>query len=361
MKVGLLEISSKNHYVLVQSWIAVLERVGAETVLFLNCEVDGLVNSHPACEKFIKEDDVTGHEYLQQVAKYELQALIICSLQTHLPAFYRFKPSFPCFLTIHNARTWFAGNELVSLKNIVKRFIRSQIKRRVAAYFVNSEPMLEFGRALTSKDIHVMPFTLYLREELPETSVQSEKIKITYPGMISTSRRSYDVFIELAKRFPQCDFVLLGSPSRLPEEKGREVIESIERAGLENMRYFTDFISPEDYERELQATTLLFSDLHVDFRKEDYVETYGVTKDSGISYLMINYALPCLMNSEFQNIPDLQPTSYFFDDVDHAAQQLQRIMHVNDWSTVRSQCIAASKRFTPTIFAEKFKDLFDSK
>jgi hypothetical protein len=363
MKIGLLEISSRNHYVLLKSWIAVLKLLKYEIHVFTTKEIKTLIDESNVVYH-IKRDNDPAKKFLKGVKNYTLDKLIITSVQSNLIDFHFFTPDYPFFITIHNAKTWFLGNRLNSLKNLIKRYIRFSIKRRSAGFFVNSKNMEEFIKDNTKyhKPIYIMPFSLYLKSNyyFKSSSSRIPLKKIVYPGMISATRKNYKVFFSLAEMFPDIEFLLLGSPALNPVENANIIINEIENKKLQNIRYFNKFISEEEYTKELTTAGCLFSDINISFTKEDYKEIYGLTKDSGISYLMINYCLPAILNHSFKNISELKNTTLKFKNFEEANDCLTKIYSDQTYhDNLLQKSASASMRFTPDLISKRIEKVIN--
>lgn len=319
MRFAILELSSSNHYSLIESWILCLKELGHEVTLFTDSNTYESVSLDKIdYELTLKQDDETVTSFLNRAERTissSCDYVIITSMQSRLIAHLLFNPKCRIILTIHNARTWFEGNQLISLKNIVKRLIRWVWKKRAWAFSVSSDNIRKYIRSnfWVNKEILVMPFSI-VREEASERIHNSKKVlkKVTFPGMLSTKRKRYDRFFSLAKNYPDVEFVLLGKPNI--REGGKDVLEKAEAIG--NVKVYEEFIPTEEFEEELNSSELLFTDMHLNFKKEDYWELYGETKDTGITYLMINHRLPCLINASFSNIEALQKTTIYFEDME---------------------------------------------
>ncbi|ACM92277.1 hypothetical protein NAMH_1658 [Nautilia profundicola AmH] len=361
MKIGILEVCSKNHYVLVESWIKVLHYLGHEPILFIDEDVNNLLNKNFNVEKIIKMKNQSMKSYLKQISSYKVDYLIITSLQSYLIDFLLyFRPSYKFALTIHNAKTWFLGNKLHKPKNIIKRFIRYYFKKKADKFFVSSDNMKKFilnHTDIKEYNIYVMPFMLNNNMFFHKNT----KIKkIVYPGIISTTRKKYDNFFKLAQRYENIEFVLLGSPSNNPKEKSKEVINKIKKLNLNNVKYFQHYLSDEEYQQELKTASLIFSELRVEFFKEDYEEIYGETKDTGISYLMIKYSLPLIVNIEFKNLHVLDDSTLYFSSTDDLYQILEELLNNNTkYKKLLENAIKSSKLFTVDKVAENLKGFFD--
>jgi|GEM_PF-5508429 len=366
MKIGILEVCSKNHYVLVDGWIKVLKYLGYEPILFVDNEVNKLLNYDFEIKKIVKNDNQSMKEYLKQVSIYKLDHLVITSLQSSLiDFFFHFKPDYKFSLTIHNSKTWFLGNKLNSVKNIVKRIIRSKFKKEAVSFFVSSNNMKNFilQNTKVNKDkINIMPFMLFdkIRNSDYLDIKDSNVKKIIYPGIISATRKKYDTFLSLAEQFPEIEFVLLGSVSKNPVEASYSVIDKVKELNLTNIRYFESYISEEEYNKELNEASFIFSELVTTFKKEDYEEVYGITKDTGISYLMIKNSLPLIVNKEFKNLKSLNSATLYFSNILEIQQYINEYnINTDSYIKLLKKAEDNSKSFSIEMTASSLKRFFN--
>ncbi len=81
----------------------------------------------------------------------------------------------------------------------------------------------------------------------------------------------------------------------------------------------------KNFNKVLENTNLLFSDRKVNYQSSDISEVYGKSKDSGISYLMNEFSLPCLLNSDFTNFIELNRGSLYFNNYDKLYKLYKKI------------------------------------
>jgi hypothetical protein len=354
LKIGLVEVCSKNHYVLVEAWVKVLNDLKIEPVLYITEEVNDLLDKNINVIKIIKNDDESMKHFLKKISDSDdVSHLIITSLQSHLIDFYLyFKPKVNFSLTIHNSKTWFVGNELKSIKNIVKKMIRSRFLKQAKNFFVSSENMRNFVVDLdrTKKNIFLMPFMIFSQNELKSTS--KDKItKIVYPGIISSTRKKYDLFFQLAKSYPEIEFVLLGAPSKNLKEGSNEIIKKVKELNYKNIKYFERYLTDEEYSEEFKTADFIFSELKLDFEKEDYKEIYGITKDTGISYLMIKHSLPLIVNKDFNNLKSLNPATLYFNTDEEIKGYINKYNSNDEYNRLLSKTFTLTSNFSSSKIA----------
>lgn len=359
MKVGLLEVCSKNHYVLLEAWIKVLHKLDIEAILYISEDVNELVDKKLKIQKIIKKKNMSIKNFLKKVNNENIDHLIITSLQSHMFDFYLyFNPKYTFSLTVHNAATWFEGNQLNSIKNIVKRIIRNKFLNKAQNYFVSSENMKEYVESLDKnfeKNIYNMPFMLFEPKNIGLRNTNRIK-KIVYPGLISAARKKYETFFMLAKKYPDIEFVLLGAPSNNPKERSLEVIEKIKKLDYNNIKYFETYLSAEEYTKEFNNADFIFSELSIEFKKEDYREVYGMSKDTGISYLMIKNCIPLIVNSDFTNLKSLNSSTLYFNSLTELDSYIEVYNEDEKYNDLLYNTIQLSNLFTAETVANNLKE-----
>lgn len=199
-------------------------------------------------------------------------------------------------LCVHNVNAWSGRNAGPVFKRYVKRFARMMISRQVDVYSFCSQSLSENFDSRGRAKI-IIPF------QLPKTGFnrtpgcRSTKLVAVYPGIVSKTRKKYDEVIA-AFKYLGADFNLhlLGAPNR--KEGGEDVLFECE--SILNIFTYESYVSVEEFQNVMSSSDVLIGDLgDCKFRRYDYDEIYGVSKDSGISHLMISYSLPAILNREY--------------------------------------------------------------
>lgn len=317
MKIGLIELDTRNHKSLIYNWIKISQVNNWSCTLFTNETIYTDVKENLDSLEYtinLKNNEESVLTYLWRIRSHlkrnHFDVVIILTLQTHFLEFIAVNFSnVRVGLTIHNCKTWFDKNNIRKFSHLLKRLCRKIWVKQADFYVVNSDNMKQYLllNFPIQKEIYVVPFSLR-RDETPRD--KDSKFTVTYPGMISLTRKIYDNFITLAERFPFVNFVLLGAPN--PEEGGLEVIDKINNKKIQNIHYYLDYVSEEEFNIQIRRSSVLFNEINIKYINSDFEEIYGLTKDSGISYLMYEYGIPTFLNQEFTNLPYLQQGTIYF-------------------------------------------------
>jgi hypothetical protein len=320
MKIAIIELDTKNHNSLIYNWIKVSEVNKWDCTLFTTKDIYN--NVIPDIQWIrhkvnLKKDEESVFFYLKRIQSFikkeKFDILIILTLQTHFLEFLLVNFStVKTGVTLHNSRTWFYKNNVQKVSHLLKKLCRKLWINRASFFIVNSENMSDYiiKNFAPTKDIHVMPFSLRKNDI---NCIMPVKQKVVYPGMISKVRKRYTNFLLLAEENPQIDFVLLGAPNA--REGGVDVINDIDERKLTNVKYFLDFVDANTFGEHMRTCSLIFSELNLEYSNSDFLEIYGLTKDSGVSYLMYEFSKPGLFNNEFKNLNYLENATIYFKDV----------------------------------------------
>lgn len=315
--IGILEVCVRNHSVLVDSWIFSLKDLGYKVIVYSTNEIAENLKESPY-ELKIKKKEQSMFSFFREInsdiRKHDIKKLIITSVQLHYMHFFWFRPKVEVWLTIHNGVTWF-GKEPSLLKGYVKNLVKTRILKNSSALIVGSNNIKNYVLSTKkySKPIHVFPFIIYKNTSRKSHPKRSDKLVIVIPGGISGKRKKYkNLFDAIHLYRNMIRLIFLGSV--INGENGEEILEEIRKlkSSKYDILYYTNFISPNEYNLRLQEGDLIFSDINVEFNRFEYVEIYGKTKDSGVTYNMIAHAMPGILNRDFRNHIELNSSTIYF-------------------------------------------------
>ncbi|MEZ9514999.1 hypothetical protein AB4240_09320 [Vibrio splendidus] len=333
MKIAIFELTTPNHSSMVDNWIRICELNKWEYTLFLSPEVsakisgakvDNIVLVSSFKDIFKSHRELNKHDY---ILFNTVQSRFITFLMITIFA----RPN--KILSIHNANSWFqkyswSKEVFFNYKlrsKVISHVIRLGVKtlRRlildnVDFVSVNSvnikkyiESEYEFKRPIT-----VIPFSMKYFDTI--NSLKNEHLNIVYPGIVDENKKDYDLFIELSTKFPRLKFTLLG---KFDKERNKSLFSRVSQCP--NIMTFEDYIPNSDFTEMMSKADLIFSQVNVKY----WGEIYGESKDSGISYLMSEFSLPLLVNSDFKNIQCLDDITYKYRSNAEAEEIIKFILN----------------------------------
>lgn len=358
MKIALVEYSTKNHYSLIYNWLKISEINGWDVVLFITKEI---YNATKVAYDFLNfelvlYDNMNIVDFFDMKSKINekhVNQTIFLTMQSKFIEFYLSGiKNINYAVTIHNTNVWFASNNPTKPSHYVKQVIRKAIKKSSNYFIVTSSNMLDSitSTCKVEQAIYIMPFSLKFNKEFEK---KNNSFTVIYPGTVDVRRRKYDKFLELAIKNPNDTFVVLGKPST--DNKSQEVFKKLRN--LNNITTFLEFISIEDYTKYIDKADILYSDLVINYKISDMSEIYGKTKDSGISYLMLEFRKPALLNNAFSNLKELQRGTLYFDSFKSLNDKYRLMSNVHYTETLKNNIIEDSRNFNLDCFANSLKNL----
>lgn len=315
MKVGVIELSCKNHSVMIYNWVRICNVNEWKCIIYTTEEIYKEV-----------ECDLIGFDYetclIENISTLGMLKIrrsivsnnyvVITSLQNyfiHYILLYVKRVRF--ILTIHNLNIWFLPGRRENLKSRLKGIIRSIWLNIAEAVILNSNNMLTYYERndLSKKSCLVVPFSMR-QMDVSDLTVKGieEPLTVVYPGMVSKVRKDYSLFFHLATNNPNVRFILLGKIVK--NEGGEELLNEIKSKSIKNIIYYEDYVDQFEFSRVMCSSDIIYSDINIKSINQGTEERYGVTKDSGVSYLMLEYCLPLLVNDEFNNFAYLDEVTY---------------------------------------------------
>lgn len=325
MKVAIFEISCSNHSVMIHNWIQICKQNSWDFEVYTTKEIYQQVENEVEVkdEQLYFFETLTIIEIIKATPRLrQCNVIVITSLQNY---FFHYLPLLflrnKFLLTIHNLNTWFKGGGRTSAKAFLKFIVRNLWLKKTDAIIVNSENMKKYfdKNIISSKTVSIVPFSLRQRQShLLASKNNIESLSIVYPGMVSKKRKCYKYFLSLAKKNPDITFTLLG---RLIEHEGGDEIENeIKVNDLKNVIYYKSFVKQAEFNQVMESASALFSTVNVNYDHQGVAEIYGRTKDSGISYLMAEFAVPLIVNSDFNNLTCLNEGTFYFSNYEELEQ-----------------------------------------
>ena len=204
-----------------------------------------------------------------------------------------------------------------------------------------------------------MPFALYNNKINQPVTPSRESLTITVPGALDPNRRLYSNILKLAEKIKSINIILLGQKINT-NEKSLSIYNKA--CDLPNVKTFENFIEENEFDEFLGQTDLLFNDIVPIYSGDGYIEKYGQTKDSGVTYLMIRKALPGIINSEYNHDIILKNSTLYFENYNHLEQLIQNLIkHPQLIEDLKINAYHNSLSFTPSsVTASYLKNFYSN-
>ncbi|HEX2935862.1 MAG TPA: hypothetical protein VHO72_10955 [Bacteroidales bacterium] len=218
-------------------------------------------------------------------------------------------------LTIHNIHSFFKKAETKGLRPFAKQHAKSLAlqKCRLNVY---SEKL---KACLLQYKPDANPFLLPYRVFDPQLSdlnpLQHNDFRIVIPGSVDIKRRDYFFVREIAERLKDLThirFVLLGKPYG---DEAAALVSKLEQL-KDTVLCYREFIDESEFERQMQQADIVWGPLTRYYAAHDAVEEYGVSKETGVSFAMIRYALPGLFPSDVSVMDEINSGTTFYSNAD---------------------------------------------
>ena len=257
-------------------------------------------------------------------------------------------------ITIHNANLWFDNTKTKKIKYYIRKLIIDHLKKQSSFFLVNSLNMKNYvdKNFPQKKPIHVMPFSL--RKNKKNYIKKNDVFTVVYPGSINYKKRKYQNFIKLAKTNPRDEFIILGSVTN--EKKNYLIYNQLNK--VKNISTYNRYLENKEFIQIIKKSHILFCDLQTKYQGLGSTEIYGKTKDSGITYLMNEFNMPSLLNSDFFNLPELTDGSLYFKDFEMLKKKYLKIKNKSFYNSTISKIIYNTRKLNVFEFAKQFKIKF---
>ena len=215
---------------------------------------------------------------------------------------------------IHNVNKWFKCVPSINIKIYLKRLFKQFLISRFDALMVVN-PVLKntiFDDFKWKKEVFLVPFST-LTDVEPSNQIAKSK-NIVIPGSVDENRRNYaailNVFESFFATYPHAEIklVLLGSANN---NSGKIIIDRCREINLKHpgkVIYYESYVSTDEFNLQLLQANYILSNLVTKIKLDDVFETYGVTKETGINYLI-------LANEKIAILPE-----FFADKVNYRSQ-----------------------------------------
>lgn len=203
------------------------------------------------------------------------------------------------FLIIHNPNRWFILFYKFNLRFFDTLFFRGFFLNQFQNFITISPNVKDYLEILSPSNCKSFFLPFDFSEKIINKVINEDPIIITIPGSVNESRRNYQNIMEqiqlyyVRKSDSKIQFKLLG---RLNEEQA-DILNLINKINFPVKRiwYWLDYVSDKIFEKEMLSTDYLLSNINVILVKDNRIEIYGQTKETGITYLAYKWAIPLIL------------------------------------------------------------------
>ncbi|MGF1793551.1 hypothetical protein L4D21_23455 [Photobacterium profundum] len=371
MKISVVELTTKNHSVMLLNWSNLCKENGWECNIITTKECYDIVRDDlpPLLSKTIF-DRYSLKNFIKlwksiKDSDFVVYNTVQSNFTTYLLMFFLNKNN---LLTIHNSNSWFEGflffNEYIGeeekqsfryffllLRRCGVKFIRKVLLSRTKYLIVNSLNMKEYieSRFDSKCDILVIPFSLKQRVIKNTNEV---KKTVVYPGGVDFLRKSYDSIIRVASDFPELDIHFLGRLGN--DDESNKLRAFLKSNDISNVYTYDSYLSQEEFDRVMLSSDLLFSDINVQYRNE----VYGLTKDSGVSYLMAEYGIPLVVNSDFNNVSCLNDSTIYYHSYEDLCLIFNRYLS-SSYIDYKKEIVSSRVAISLPLIAKNIRDCLE--
>lgn len=203
---------------------------------------------------------------------------------------------------VHNVNKWVSNKLMVNPIHIITYYIKKMYFNQFDSYITMGPNIKSYLAEFTSKKVFFFSFDILSNKINNKNIIDSRDVTIVIPGTVSAERRNnLEFFIFLKNYFSNnpnsnIKIKLLGKmPLTRDNEPLRFLITQINETFGKRVSYWNEFIPPEDFEHEILTSDLILSNLNVINNFDDRIEIYGLSKESGISFVIYKYAKPAII------------------------------------------------------------------
>lgn len=306
----------KNHYCYVESILLCLKNTNCSFNVISDSDIEKMLNLELLEGlKFNLFKVKSNKSYLDCIHLITTSDLVIFDepesfrLLTHF-LYLTVTNDFKYILTIHEVNSWLFPRLKFHLKPFIKTIIRRLIVKRTHTFSVVGSNVFSFLTGRTDKHIVYIPFCMPnvdLIDNHPTSN--SGHLKVIVPGVVS-KKRNYNELIEHVikdKRISdKIDFVFLGCPY---DSYGHHIVEkakSLKNAGYDII-VFDKFIAKDEFDIHMKSADILLSMFKLEYENDEgQIEIYGMTKETGVSFLALSFAKPVILPSDYIPLSEIE-------------------------------------------------------
>ncbi len=261
------------------------------------------------------------HRFVEDESR-SLDLLIYDEVYGDVDSLFRFRPSCPLILSLHDVNRWLQKGSTGCISAWKNEYRRRCVVRRAYCLQVLSGEQVNYihQKKLYSGKIFTCAAGHY--EEVGTSNHprrHTRPVTFSIPGSVHPLKRNYESVVDSVAGIRDN----LGQPVRLAilgapcSEKGHALLgrlrETASLKGVELVSYDL-FIDEDEFGRRMMETDVLVGDFPDFFRSGHTLEYYGQTKVTGIFANQIRYALPAVLSATCKPNPLLASSTVTFHD-----------------------------------------------
>ena len=259
---------------------------------------------------------------------------------------------------LHNPNKLFNRQYTFNIKNSLNSFGKKIFLKKVNVFMTMGPNISDYLKFMdSSRPIFYFPFE-WSDTILPE--VDKQIISIVIPGMISEKRREYGQILETFNKYycknpdSRIRLKLLGKIHSERESYIADLCEKINEKHGKRISYWNEYIPKDYYDKELSQASWILSNARVFNRIGDSDEIYGITKISGVSYVIYKYAKPALVPYMHNILSGFDNQLIRYDSYEMLYSSLANIeANKISWTELYHNAIANKLRYNQKILMEK--------
>ncbi len=238
-------------------------------------------------------------------------------------------------LTIHNTNFWFKKGTRYKLfkrpRNEHHKMMLDLIKRS-SLILVLSDNVKKYlvSKYKPDKNIVVFPYSVF---EGFRCKAISDIITIAVPGVIERTRRDYELVLDVFTKLDKNKFKLklLGPPIG---EYGNMIVSKCKN--LQENGYLIDLLAhPKDFESQMSEATIILAPINIHTSFAGIEEVYGVSKESGVIFDVVRYAMPAILPEALQVPSDISKAILRYNTADELQRQIASLTNIDKLKKLR--------------------------
>jgi hypothetical protein len=261
-------------------------------------------------------------------------------------------------LTIHNANFWLMKGTRYKLFKRPRNEQHKAMLRLVelsASVLVLSENVKKYieSKYKPKKNIVVFPYSVY---EGFRGNTTGDCITIAVPGVIERTRRDYELVLNVFQELDSKKFKLklLGPPIG---DYGNEIVAKC--LELKKKGYLIDLLEdPKHFEHEISDATVILAPINIHTSFAGIEETYGVSKESGVIFDVVRYAMPAILPKSLHVPADISNAILRYNTADELKVQIVSLTEHSTLEKLKEKAVTVSQNYSIDAVSKKlFEDL----